>query len=81
MDDIGSETNAVSPFESTDYEDHRCQHVAVAPEDAPEDAPDLQIVIEAWHQLRDSTRRQLLTAVQKEIHRTTGPATTVDPLP
>ncbi len=57
MDDIGPETNAVSPFESTDYEEHCCQHVAVAPEDAPVYVDcRLQSIINAWPMLTEKTR-------------------------
>ena len=67
MDDIGPETNAVSPFESTSYEDQCCQHVAVAPEDAPMfDDYGLQSVINAWPEL-DEAMRAMIVSLALEI--------------
>ena len=67
MDDIGLETNAVSPFESTDYEDHCCRHVAVVPEDAPMFVDcGLQSVINAWAEL-DEARRAMIVSLALEI--------------
>ena len=67
VDDIGPETNAVSPFESTDYEEHCCQYVAVAPEDAPIFVDfGLQSVINSWPKLTDM-RRAMIVRLALEI--------------
>ena len=67
--DIGPETNAVSPFESTDYEDQCCKHVAVAPEDAPMFVDcGLQSVINAWPEL-DEAMRAMIVKLAAELHR------------
>ena len=61
MDDIGLETNGVSLFKSTNYEEHRFQRVTVAPGDAPMFVDcGLQSVINAWPELDEAMRAMIV---------------------